>query len=154
MRWSVSGLRPSFVRLVTKQGHRSKSGLWARLRTAIRRNSPPPPGALRSGPGVPVSRSGTSIRYSIARRPRFVALSLPERSGSVTGILLDNSARQRQVWRDNVLHDAVPPCSAEVVGRKQVASSDIFDVPAERVIAQSRFVLCLISLLVAHLQPI
>ena len=42
----------------------------------------------------------------------------------------------------------------KVVGHKQVASSDIFDVPAERVIAQSRFVLCLISLLVAYLQPI
>ena len=41
-----------------------------------------------------------------------------------------------------------------VVGHKQVASSDIFDVPVERVIAQSRFVLCLISLLVAYLQPI
>jgi signal transduction histidine kinase len=41
-----------------------------------------------------------------------------------------------------------------VVGHKQVASRNIFDVPAERVIAQSRFVLCLISLLVAHLQPI
>ena len=41
-----------------------------------------------------------------------------------------------------------------VVGHKQVASSDIFDAPAERVIAQSRFVLCLITLLVAHLQPV
>jgi signal transduction histidine kinase len=41
-----------------------------------------------------------------------------------------------------------------VVGRKHLASSDILDVPAERVIAQSRFVLCLITLLVATLQPI
>jgi signal transduction histidine kinase len=41
-----------------------------------------------------------------------------------------------------------------VVGHKQVASSDIFDVPVERVIAQSRFALCLISLFVAYLQPI
>jgi hypothetical protein len=41
-----------------------------------------------------------------------------------------------------------------VVGHKQVASSDIFDVPVERVIAQSRLTLCLISLFVAYLQPI
>jgi signal transduction histidine kinase len=40
-----------------------------------------------------------------------------------------------------------------IVGNIHVAFSDIFDGPAERVIAQSRFVLCLISLLVAHLQP-
>jgi signal transduction histidine kinase len=39
-------------------------------------------------------------------------------------------------------------------GHKQIASSDIFNVPVERLIAQSRFVLCLISLLVAYLQPI
>ena len=39
-------------------------------------------------------------------------------------------------------------------GHKQIASSDIFNVPIERLIAQSRFVLCLISLLVAYLQPI
>jgi hypothetical protein len=37
MRWLVSGSRPSFVRLVTQQWHRPESGLWARLRTAIRR---------------------------------------------------------------------------------------------------------------------
>ena len=41
-----------------------------------------------------------------------------------------------------------------VVGRKPLAFSDIFDVPAERVIAQSRFVLCLITLLVVYLQPV
>jgi signal transduction histidine kinase len=40
-----------------------------------------------------------------------------------------------------------------VVGRKRLASSDILDVAAEQVIAQSRFVLCLITLLVANLQP-
>ena len=40
------------------------------------------------------------------------------------------------------------------LGRKQLASSGILDVPAERVIAQSRFVLCLITLLVTHLQPV
>src|SRR3981081_610485 len=40
-----------------------------------------------------------------------------------------------------------------VVGRKQLAFSEILDVPAERLIAQSRFVLCLITLLVNHLQP-
>jgi hypothetical protein len=53
MRWSVSGLRPSFVRLVTQQWHRSESGLWARLRTAIRRILRHPRGP-RSGPDVPV----------------------------------------------------------------------------------------------------
>ena len=40
-----------------------------------------------------------------------------------------------------------------VVGRKQPASSDILDASAERVIAQSRFGLCLITLLVALLLP-
>ena len=60
MRWSVSGLRPSFVRLVTQQGHRSESGLWARLRTALGGFSTTARGP-RSGPGVPVSRSGDHV---------------------------------------------------------------------------------------------
>ena len=46
------------------------------------------------------------------------------------------------------------PYVAQKIVAKQVASSNIFDVSAERVIAQSRFVLCLISLVVAHLQSI
>jgi signal transduction histidine kinase len=41
-----------------------------------------------------------------------------------------------------------------VVGRKHPASSDMLDVPAEQVIAHSRFILCLITLLVANLQPL
>jgi hypothetical protein len=40
-----------------------------------------------------------------------------------------------------------------VVNRKQPAFSDILDAPAERLIAQSRFGVCLITLLVALLLP-
>jgi hypothetical protein len=47
MRWSVSGLRPSFVRLVTQQWHRSEPvGSVARFSATAR--------GPRSGPGVPV----------------------------------------------------------------------------------------------------
>ena len=65
------------------------------------------------------------------------------------------SAKRRLVRRDT--SDCMMSFShitQRVVGRKQLASSDILDVPAERVIAQSRFVLCLITLLVTHLQPV
>ena len=68
MRWSVSGSRPSFVRLVTQQWHRPESGLWARLRTAIRRILRHPRGP-RSGHRFTLGTDRTSIRYSIARRP-------------------------------------------------------------------------------------
>ena len=42
---------------------------------------------------------------------------------------------------------------AKGIGHKAAVSSDIFDAPAERVIALSRFILCLLSLFIAHLQP-
>ena len=96
MRWSVSGLRPSFVRLVTQQWHRSESGLWARLRTAIRRIL-----RHRQGPslgsGCPGSRSGPIGRRSATQSrdgPNLLHFRYTTRSGSVTGILLGKSARQ------------------------------------------------------------
>jgi signal transduction histidine kinase len=85
------------------------------------------------------------------------------RNGSVTGILLVK-VFQRQATATFAATRylfGMPECmmpfshiAQRVVRHKQVASRHILDVPAERIIAQSRFVLCLITLLVAHLQPV
>jgi hypothetical protein len=87
MRWSASGLRPSFVRLVTSAMTRSVSGLWARSRTAIRWGLHHPRGP-RSGPGyhVPVRHHLIGpirpARRRIAISPHSGLYAMPSLCGS------------------------------------------------------------------------